>query len=114
MLRKRARSDLQMQVTKAKIDQLNGDLGRFLLIPDDICSDFRIVRYFNNEEIFATSMNDNQVSQVRSIINKDIEASSNVETHNSQASNIDDCNITETEKEDSDYFSTLKDPNEEL
>jgi hypothetical protein len=27
MLGKRARLDLQMQVTKAKVDQLNGDLG---------------------------------------------------------------------------------------
>jgi hypothetical protein len=86
-----------------------------LLIPDDICGDFTIVRYFNKEQISATLMNDYQVSRVRSIINKDIEASSNVAPNNSQASNIDDCNITVTEEEeDSDYVSTLRDPNEEV
>ena len=81
-----------------------------MLIPDDICGDFTIVRYFNKEQISATSMNGNQVSRVRRIINKDIEA-----PNHSQASNIDDLNITVTkEDEDSDYVSTLRDPNEEL
>jgi hypothetical protein len=85
-----------------------------LLIPDDICGDFTILRYFNREQISATSMNDYQVSRVRRIINKDIEASSIVAPKHSQASNIDDFNITVTEEdEDSDYFSTLRDPNEE-
>ena len=86
-----------------------------MLIPDDICGDFTIVRYFNKEQISATSMNDYQISQVRSIINKDIEASSIAVPNNSLARNIDDCNITVTEKEeDSDYVSTLRDPNEEV
>jgi hypothetical protein len=86
-----------------------------LLIPDDICGDFTIVRYFNKEQISATSMNDNQISRVRSIINKDIEGSSIEAPNHSQASNIDDFNITVTEEdEDSDYVSTLRDPNEEL
>ena len=86
-----------------------------MLIPDDICGDFTIVRYFNKEQISAILMNDYQVSRVRTIINKDIEASRNVAPNNSQASNIDDCNITVTEEEeDSDYVSTLRDPNEEL
>ena len=59
-------------------------------------------------------MNDNQVSRVRRIINKDIEANSIEAPNHSQASNIDDFNITVTEEdEDSDYVSTLRDPNEE-
>jgi hypothetical protein len=78
-----------------------------LLIPDDICDEFTIERYFNKEQISVTSMNDNQVSRVRSIINKDIEASSIAAPNNSQASIIDDCNITVTEEEEeSDYVST--------
>ena len=80
-----------------------------MLIPDDICGDFTIVRYFNKEQISATLMNDYQVSRVRTIINKDIEASSNVAPNNSQPSNIDDCNITVSEEENSDYVSTLRD-----
>ena len=49
------------------------------------------------------------------IINKDFEANSIAPPNHSQASNIDDFNITVTEEdEDSDYVSTLRDPNEEL
>jgi hypothetical protein len=60
-------------------------------------------------------MNDNQISRVRSIINKDIEGSSIEASNHSQVSNIDDFNITVTEEdEDSDYVPTLRDPNEEL
>jgi hypothetical protein len=70
-----------------------------LLVADDICGDFKIVRYFNKEKISATSMNDNQVSRVRRIINKDIEANSIEAPNHSQASNIDDCNINVTEEE---------------
>jgi hypothetical protein len=72
------------------------------------------VRYFNKQKISATSINDNHVFRVRSIINKDIEASSIAAPNHSQASNKDDCNITLTEEEDGDYVSTLRDPNEEL
>jgi hypothetical protein len=86
-----------------------------LLIPDDICGDFTIVRYFNKEQISVTSMNGNQISRVRGIINKEIEANSIKAPNHSQASNKDDFNITVTEEdEDSDYVSTLRDPNEEL
>jgi hypothetical protein len=76
MLGKRARFDLQMQVTKAKVNELNGDKCGELLIPDDICGDFTIVRYFNQGPISATTMNEYQVSRIRRIINKDIETSS--------------------------------------
>jgi hypothetical protein len=75
-----------------------------LLIPDDICCDFTIVRYFNEY----------QVSRIRHIINKDIETSSIAPLNHSLASNIDDFNITVTEEdEDSDYVSTLRDVNED-
>jgi hypothetical protein len=84
-----------------------------LLIPDDICGDFTIVRYFNKEQISATSMNGNQVSRVRRIINKDIEANSIEAPNHSQASIIDGGSITVTEElEDRYYVSTLRDPNE--
>jgi hypothetical protein len=58
-------------------------------------------------------MNENQVSRVRRIIKKEIEVRSVAAPNHSLASNIDDCNIYATEKEeDSDYVSTLRDPNE--
>jgi hypothetical protein len=48
------------------------------------------------------------------IINKDIEANSIEAPNHSQASNIDDFNITLTEEEeDSDYVSTLRDEKED-
>jgi hypothetical protein len=62
----------------------------------------------------VTSMNENQVSRVRRITNKEIEVSSVAAPNHSLASNIDDCDITATEEEeDSDYVSKLRDPNEE-
>jgi hypothetical protein len=47
MVGRRARLELRKQVTKAKVDQLNGDVGGQLVISPDICGDFTIVRYFN-------------------------------------------------------------------
>ena len=61
-----------------------------------------------------TSMNEHPVSQLRQIINKDIEVSIIAPPNNSNASGIDEGNITVTEdKEDSDYVSTLRDVNED-
>jgi hypothetical protein len=57
ILGRRARLDLRMQLTKAKVDQLNGDDGGELVIPPDICGDFTIVRCFGLEPIYANPMN---------------------------------------------------------
>jgi hypothetical protein len=57
-----------------------------------------------------TSMNQHPVSQLRRIINKDIDACISAPPNNSYASGIDASNITKTEDlEDSDYVSTLRD-----
>jgi hypothetical protein len=114
MLGRRARLDLRMQLTKAKVDQLNGDDGGELVIPPDICGDFTIVRCFGLEPISANPMNGLPVMRLRRVINKDIEASSIPAPNHSLASDIDSGDITVTEElEDSDYVSTLRDPNEE-
>jgi hypothetical protein len=64
--------------------------------------------------ISATSIKDNPVHNIRRVINKDIEASMIAAPNHSLASIIDDGMITVTEEEeDSDYVSTLRDPNEE-
>jgi hypothetical protein len=102
-----------MQVTKAKVNELNADESGKSIIPHDICGDFTIVRYFNQGQINGTSINQNQVSRVRRIMNKDFEGSSIAAPNHSQASNIVDCNITVTEEEDSDNVSTLRDVNED-
>lgn len=61
-----------------------------------------------------TSLNEKQAPSLRRVINKDIEASVIPPPNPSLASNIDDSNITVTEDmEDSDYVSTLRDPNED-
>jgi hypothetical protein len=111
---RRARLDLQMQVVKTKVDLLNGDEGGVLVIPPDICGDLTIVRQFDHVPISATSIKDNPVHNIRRVINKDIEASMIAAPNHSLASIIDDGMITVTEEEeDSDYVSTLRDPNEE-
>ena len=85
-----------------------------MIIPHDISGDFRIVRYFNQQPMSATSMNQLPAQLLRRVINKDIEASVLPPPNPSLASNIDDSSITITEDpEDSDYVSTLRDPNEE-
>jgi hypothetical protein len=85
-----------------------------LIIPHDICGDFTIVRYFNQQPILATSMNQHPVSRFRRIINKDIEASIIEPPNHSLASEINGGSITVTEEqEESDYVSTLRDPGEE-
>jgi hypothetical protein len=114
MVGRRARLDLRMQVTKARVDQLNGHEGGELVVPPDICGDFTIVRYFNQGPMSATSKIKDPVSSLRRVINKDIEASIVRAPNHSLASDIDGGNITVTEEpEDSDYVSTLRDPNEE-
>jgi hypothetical protein len=115
MVGRRARLDLRIQVTKARVDQLNGHEGGELIIPLDICGDFTtIVRYFNEGPMSATSKIKDPVSSLRRVINKDIEASIVRKPNHSLASDIDGGNITVTEElEDSDYVSTLRDPNEE-
>ncbi len=85
-----------------------------MVIPHDICGDFKIVRCFNHEPISATSTNGQPVSSLRRVINKDIEEIIVCAPNHSLASEIDSGNITVTEEpEDSDYVSTLRDPNEE-
>ena len=104
-----------MQVTKAKIDQLNGDAGGQLLIPPDICGDFTIVRYFNKGSISETSINENRVARPRRVISKDLEAKIIATPNQSLASNINGSSITLTEEiDDSDYVSTLRDVNEDV
>jgi hypothetical protein len=46
-----------MQVTKAKVNEMNVDESGELIIPHDICGDFTIVRYFNKGPFSTTSMN---------------------------------------------------------
>ena len=114
MFEKRARLELLMQFTKAKVDQLNEDDDGQLIIPHDICGDFTIVRYFNQQPMSATSINPHHISSLRLIINKDIETSIISPPNHSLASNIDGSNFTVTEHlEDSDYVSTLRDVNED-
>ena len=114
MIGQKARFDLQMQVTKAKVEALNGDAGGELIVPHDISGDLTIVRFFNHQPSSTTTMNQHPVSCFRRIINKDIEASINAPPNNSSASNMDDANITVTEEmEDSDYVSTLRDVDED-
>ena len=103
-----------MEISKAKVDQLNGDEGSQLIIHHDICGDFSIVRHFNQRPMSPTSTNQLQVSLLRRVVNNDIEVSIIAPPNHSLASNIDDRNITATDDiEDSDYVSTLRDPNEE-
>ena len=114
MFEKRARLELLMQFTKAKVDQLNGDDGGQLIIPHDICGDFTIVRYFNQQPMSVTSINQHLISSLRLIINKDIEDSIISPPNHSLASNIDESDINVTEDlVDSDYVSTLRDVNED-
>jgi hypothetical protein len=114
MLGRRARLDLQMEVTKAKVDELNGDVGGELVIPPDICGDFTIVRCFDREPISVIPIKQFPATHLRHIINKDIEATIIAAPNHSLASEKDGGDFTVTEEvEDSDYVSTLRDPNEE-
>jgi hypothetical protein len=59
-------------------------------------------------------MNQLPAQLLRRVINKDIETSIIPTPNHSLASNIDDRSITVTEDpKDSDYVSTLRDPNDE-
>ena len=98
MVGRRARQELRMQVTKSKVDELNGDHGGELLIAPDICGDFTIVRYFNRVPTTATSMDQHPVCRFRRIINKDIEASIIAPPNHSLASDINGGSITVTEE----------------
>jgi hypothetical protein len=96
MVGRRARLDLRMEVTKARVDQLNGHEGGQLVVPPDICGDFTIVRCFGLEPISANPMNGLPVMRLRRVINKDIEASSIPAPNHSLASDIDGGDITVT------------------
>jgi hypothetical protein len=111
MVGRRARQELRMQVTKAKIDELIEGNGGELLIAPDICGDFTIARYFNMVPTAATSMNKHPVSRFRRIINKDIEAVITAAPNQSVDSVFEDMHIkVMQELESSDYVSTLRDP----
>jgi hypothetical protein len=57
MIGQKARFDLQMQVTKAKVEALNGDVGGELIVPHDISGDLTIVRFFNHQPSSTTTIN---------------------------------------------------------
>jgi hypothetical protein len=57
MIGQKARFDLQMQVTKAKIEVLNGNESGELIVPHDISCDFTIVRFFNQQPSSTNPMN---------------------------------------------------------
>ena len=97
MFEKKARLELQMQFTKAKLNMLNGGDSGKLIFPHDISGEFTIVQYFNQQLMPETSMNEHPVSQLRQIINKDIEVCIIAPPNNSFASCIDEGNITVTE-----------------
>ena len=86
-----------MKFAKAKVNMLNGGDSGQLIIPHDISGEFTIVRYFNQQPMPETSMNEHPVSQLRQIINKDIEVCIIAPPNNSNASGIDEGNITVTE-----------------
>jgi hypothetical protein len=85
-----------------------------LVIPPDIRGEFTIVRSFDREPISVIPMKQRPATHLRHIINKDIEAIIIPAPNHSLDSDIDGGEFTVTEEEeDSDYVSTLRDPNEE-
>jgi len=83
-------------------------------IPHDICGDFTITRYFNEELLTNIPTDVHPISRCRRIVHKDTDSSVIAAPENSLASNIDDILNTVTEEEQSsDYVSTLRDPDEE-
>ena len=80
----------------------------------DICSEFTITRYFNEEPSTNIATDAHPISRCRRIVHKDTESSVIAAPENSLASNIDDIlNTVTEEQQSSDYVSTLRDPDEE-
>ena len=84
-------------------------------VPDEICRDFKIVRYFNNQLLIDAAMGAHPITRSRRIINKDIEASITLPPNQSVDSFFEDVQIKVMEElEISDYVSKLQNPDEEL
>jgi hypothetical protein len=93
---------------------MNGDVTHELKVPDKICGEFKIVRYFNDQPLIDSTMGEPPLTRSRRIINKDIEASITPPPNQSVDSVFDDMHIrVMQELESSDYVSTLQDPDEE-
>ena len=93
---------------------MNGDVNHELKVPDNICGDFKIVRYFNDQPLIDSAMGERPLTRSRRIINKDIEAIITATPHQSVDSVFEDMNIkVMQELESSDYVSTLQNPDEE-
>ena len=93
---------------------MNGDVTHELKVPDDICGDFKIVRYFNNQPLIDAPMGERTLTRSRRIINKDIKGGITQPPYQSVDSVFEDMNIkVMQELESSDYVSTLQNPDEE-
>jgi hypothetical protein len=93
---------------------MNGDVTHELKVPDDICRDFKIVRYFNNQPLIDAEIGERLLTRSRRIINKDIEAVITAAPNQSVDSVFEDVHIkVMQELESSDYVSTLQNPDEE-
>jgi hypothetical protein len=94
---------------------MNGDVTHELKVPDHICGDFKIVRYFNDQPLIDAAMGERPLTRSRRIINKDIEAIITSAPNHSVDSVFEDMHIkVMQELESSDYVSTLQNPDEEL
>ena len=93
---------------------MNGDVTHVLKVPDAICGDFKIVRYFNDQPLIDAAMGERPLTRSRCIINKDIEAIITQPPNQSVDSVFEDMHIkVMQELESSDYVSTLQNPDEE-
>ena len=103
-----------MQAKRSLIDELNNEVGQEMHIPYDICGDFTITRYFNEEPSTYIPTDAHPITRCRRIVHKDTDSSVVAAPGHSLASNNDDAiNTVTEEQQSSDYVSTLRDPNEE-
>jgi hypothetical protein len=72
---------------------MNGDVTHELKVPDDICGDFKIVRYFNDQPLIDAAMGERTLTRSRGIINKDIEVSITQPPHQSVDSDFEDMHV---------------------
>ena len=93
---------------------MNGDITHELKVPDQMCCDFKIVRYFNDQPLVDTPIRESPLTRSRRNINKDIEAIMIAAPNQSVDSVFEDMHIkVMQELESSDYVSTLQNPDEE-
>ena len=93
---------------------MNGNVTHELKVPDEICSEFMIVRYFNDQPLIDAAMGERPLTRSRRIINKDIEAGITQPPNQSVDSVFDEMHLkVMQELESSDYVSTLQNPDEE-